>query len=349
MKQYITSENYEAFYLDYIEGNLSNEETTALKLFFIAHPEFQLEDESLVELSLDDSIKLSAFEKELLKKDSDKAIVTSSNAEFFLVSELEGTIYTSQQKQLDALVANSKALQTEQKLYAKTILPSETLIYGNKSTLVQKKKGRIIPFWMIGSSVAAASIALFILFRAPETSQNTSKSQQTIAKNKKEVFKFPSKNNLQNKINNASQTPVFHHINIDKQDNITNNNLWPSAELLQKEIENGAPQPEFAYIEKENRNEIAPKETNKLPNNLPLIAPNNEENGNAYAQVKTNETPNIDLAAENGLTGLYNPIPMITRTMSERLNTTVEFKKNRDKTKKGFFLKIGKLIIDRTK
>ena len=53
MKNKIDIQNYEAFLLDYMEGNLSSEETVALQLFAAQHPhlEIDLNDLELVGLA----------------------------------------------------------------------------------------------------------------------------------------------------------------------------------------------------------------------------------------------------------------------------------------------------------
>ena len=44
MNQLITEENYESFYLDFLEGNLNQEDTNAMLAFLDEHPMFKLED-----------------------------------------------------------------------------------------------------------------------------------------------------------------------------------------------------------------------------------------------------------------------------------------------------------------
>lgn len=347
MRTLITLENYEAFYLDFLEGNLSEEDARALAAFFEVHPELKLDEEELPILSVDNSIGLTAFEKELLKKDDSNAFITTENAEFYIVSDLENQLNDKQKNDLNKIVASSEELQTEKAFYQKTILPKETILYPNKSELIQEKKARIIPLWLIGSSIAAASVGFFFFFQSPETgipSQFPMPNyaiQKEPVKEVKDQFEYNTKKNTFQVIKDNSE--------IRPNENFKKDNRLPNEKLLQYELENGPLNPDFAYnpVEKKETpketKENNQKEENKIPNEFPIISP-----GNDYVKVEPKET-NVDLASNSVVSGLYNPIPMVTKTMSERLHTTVEFKKHRDKTKKGFFLKIGKFVIDRTK
>ena len=67
MKNLINIENYEAFLLDYMEGNLSTEDTVALQMFAAQHPHLNIDlnDLELVELNAEE---ISFNAKENLKK-----------------------------------------------------------------------------------------------------------------------------------------------------------------------------------------------------------------------------------------------------------------------------------------
>ena len=67
MANKINIENYEAFLLDYMEGNLSTEDFVALQMFSAEHPHLNIDlnDLELVELETE---KIHFNEKENLKK-----------------------------------------------------------------------------------------------------------------------------------------------------------------------------------------------------------------------------------------------------------------------------------------
>ena len=67
MKTLINIENYEAFLLDYMEGDLSTEDTVALQMFAAQHPHLNIDlnDLEFVELNAEE---ISFNAKEDLKK-----------------------------------------------------------------------------------------------------------------------------------------------------------------------------------------------------------------------------------------------------------------------------------------
>ena len=81
--------NYEAFYLDFLEGNLNEEDTALLMAFLEANPDLKMEDDSLPtfeaeEFELDDALK-----NDLKQPLIDEAI-TNNNVEYFMISDAEG-------------------------------------------------------------------------------------------------------------------------------------------------------------------------------------------------------------------------------------------------------------------
>ena len=74
MANKINIENYEAFLLDYMEGNISTEDLVALQIFAAQHPHLNIDlnDMELVELNSD---AVSFEGKNNLKKVSDEQFV----------------------------------------------------------------------------------------------------------------------------------------------------------------------------------------------------------------------------------------------------------------------------------
>ena len=73
MNMPITIENYEAFYLDYLEGNLSGETLVAFEAFLAAHPELSVDDDALVTLPVSEE-SFDAVQKLSMKKGINMAI-----------------------------------------------------------------------------------------------------------------------------------------------------------------------------------------------------------------------------------------------------------------------------------
>jgi len=82
----ITRKNYEAYLLDYVEGNLSPELIAELMLFLEQNPDLKevLEDFEIHKL---EPVEDLGFDKTRLKKET--GIITSDNYEDFIIAEVE--------------------------------------------------------------------------------------------------------------------------------------------------------------------------------------------------------------------------------------------------------------------
>lgn len=160
----INKNNYEAFFLDYHEGNLSTEQVADVLLFVELHPELKEVFESF------ESIAIDGFERsEFKNKSSLKKIVLSANThseyalseiDYLLISSLEKTRTESESKQLRQLLKNNRIVAKDAILYAHTVLkPANEVIFEGKERL-KKKKAILVPFYY--SIAIAASIALII-------------------------------------------------------------------------------------------------------------------------------------------------------------------------------------------
>ncbi len=114
----ITLHNYEAYLLDYSEGNLSMEDLASLKSFILAHPELeiQLEEESLPSLMQENE---SVDFKNNLKKD--KVFLEDED----LINYLEGNLSPDEQKTIELKLAKDKELARTFELYRKTFLQGD--------------------------------------------------------------------------------------------------------------------------------------------------------------------------------------------------------------------------------
>jgi hypothetical protein len=162
----VNIENYEAFYLDYLEGNLDEEQTRAFLLFLDQHPDLKLEDElpSFVE---NDAVHLdSAFISGLKMFDASQ-LITEDNYEQFMIASVEQQLPATKQVELNDFIGRREYLKTELDLYQKTkLIPDLSLVYPGKTTL---KRGLVVPMYVRFAAVAA-SIVLILMFIPWKTS-----------------------------------------------------------------------------------------------------------------------------------------------------------------------------------
>jgi len=170
--------------LDHLEGNLSPQDTLALKAFAILYPELELNfDEELVSLE-NESIKFG--EKQNLKAGFSDELVIG-----YLENVLEGEEKTQAKK----LAQNNTVFKHELELYKKTIASAdESIVFENKESL--KRRPAIIFFSQTNYiRVAAALLLLFgiwfmisrVMKQGPEVSTemaNTLKEEKISTPNK---------------------------------------------------------------------------------------------------------------------------------------------------------------------
>ncbi len=155
----ITKNNYEAYLLDYVEGNLSPELIADLMLFLENNPELKedLDDFEIHELI---PLKIGLSDKSQLKKEGE--LVTLLNYEELLIAEIEGLNSPEISNQLNLFLNGNSILKKQLGVYQNTRLVAPEIVFDEKKTLL-RKESKVIPlYWW--SSVAAAVIAILFWF-----------------------------------------------------------------------------------------------------------------------------------------------------------------------------------------
>lgn len=322
----ITRDNYEAFYLDFLEGTLSKELEKALLAFLAANPDLQLDDEGLPSLS-EDETALTEFDKLLLKKhDSKPLVITKQNIELYLVAQLENQLSDEEKLALEQWLNQHPEYLKDKALYAKTVLPQESIVYLNKGELYQE--ARIIPLWARVSAAAASVILLLGLAASlnynsvdvngpglpqfgnikgqPTKVDSLHPSElQPLQQLANDRYIAPHKNNSPEKQNNSSQ----------QQDN---------PNMASNGSNNDQP--------KQNNNHVTNENGGILPDQPDLAT-----------HVTEKHNPEVH-DAQNDYAFGANPIEPITNELSKRLNTVIDFRRAKEEQDKpsGFYLKIGR-------
>ncbi len=349
MKKLIHTDNYESFYLDYLEGTLSEEERIAFEEFLAANPELQI-DEELVFLD-DAPEKMDPLQKSLLKKE-DLSIVTSENLEYFAIGKVENVLSANEEQLFDGYLAKHPEAQKLVADYRETRLQPSAVLYPNKEDLKEKEVA-FISWKMIGGIVAAAAILLLFFqlgFNSNHTQETTAgntvaqnnsgkkKNSQTKSEDKKSSKMVPSPEST-----GENNTYVAQKSNAKRGNSAVNPNSGDRANTVQKEKKN----PE-QLIPVQPESEKNPLAENK-PHH-PTILPQVKDDKQPVAPTLNNDmnkAPSKDLASNTGGSNMKNPIPLITNTLSEKTKTTVDFQtgKATETQKGGFFVKIGKFEV----
>jgi hypothetical protein len=157
----IHRDNYEIFFIDFFDGNLSEELTKELYAFLEENPDLKLEFQAFKPISLTNETVEFSFKEDLKKNLSAPLPIIPSETTEWLIDELENNLSPKNR------IALEKALQTNQELAKERALIQKTLLKADKSIVFPdkeklKKEGRTIPLYMYWS--AAASVVLVLFF-----------------------------------------------------------------------------------------------------------------------------------------------------------------------------------------
>ncbi|MBK9284408.1 MAG: hypothetical protein IPM51_08810 [Sphingobacteriaceae bacterium] len=128
----ISLDNYEAFLLDYFEGNLSEDTIHELKTFILLHPELNIDLTNL---------DLPVLEKEENEIESKTDLLKTVNQyqEEKVLTYLEGLMSKQEKLQFENELNNNPELQALLNLYSNTILKQDfSEVFEGKETLLEK-------------------------------------------------------------------------------------------------------------------------------------------------------------------------------------------------------------------
>lgn len=329
--------NYEAFYLDYLEGNLSGAELEAFEAFIAVHPELALEDTELPQLLPTDET-FDPVQKLALRQPIDLAALNASTIEFFLIAREEGLLDSSQQAQLNHWLEANAHYQQDARLYAMVKLESDlTETYAHKSEL-KRPLGRVIPLWWPGVAAAAGIALLVTIGLGYNTGTNPTQSAGTHSRKGENTHAYHNPVHTtpvqvagtQNgkKRNTPQKTPAKQTNQSPskvKRFNYQRNILLEDAVLASLEKRQ-------ATLQVETPSYVTP-----LPEDVAFVR---------TEPVTAPEKPQTDLAW-TPVSEMKNPIEPVTNTLSSTFNTPVDFRTAKASKRKsgGFYLKIGKLEV----
>ena len=158
----INRTNYESWFLDYFEGNLSAEQVAEMFLFLDQHPELQQEFESFELIKLD-NIEEDVFEKKQSLHKSE--VITVANIQQWLLDQAEGQLNPEQLQQLQSFLAANPEYIREQELIAKTRLITGDEVHPSKTFLFDftTPDDRNIQHWLIAETEDALTLQQRVL------------------------------------------------------------------------------------------------------------------------------------------------------------------------------------------
>lgn len=316
--------NYEAFYLDYLEGNLSEEDTMMLLQFLEEHPECRMEEEDLVLLNDDAPMTFSG--KQNLKQVDEEGPIAMDNVEHFMIADAEGLLTDAKKEELNTVVAEDQELEATRRRYnAVYYTPDESVVYGGKSDLKQR---RAIVLWPYMSGAVAAAAVVAIMFMANTYDKLVIDTTMPVAQ------ASPVSGNSDEKPEKKDD-PIQKIIDQTKPSNNTYTAATnPGVGIADKPV----------------------IRLNRMDRREHQISPSNS-NGDVASRPHLGEPVDWTTPVEFGgpTTGfgpdMEDPIEPITAFIAEKSKTDIEFKRRKaTKEKKGGFLvKIGKFELSKNR
>ncbi len=290
----ININNYEAFVLDHMEGNLSAELTAELKAFLVLHPELDvdLNDTELVSLEIESVLY---NEKENLKKTN-----PSINDEQF-VAYIENELSGEEKVKFEKAVAADQFLQKELAIYKHTILKADSsIVFADKASL--KRKPKVLWFQSAATlSMAAALIlilGLWFMFRGSFGTENTKTNE--LAANKASNSSASVNNTTSVKEETVPTTQTVEITNETKQ--LASNT--PRTYSSKKKTEQIAVTNTVPLVVTNTLPEIANNTIPEKQNNLVIEPKNNEQ-----PVFAANSKPNFIVTTGNDEEELVDPVP----------------------------------------
>ncbi|MGB0932888.1 MAG: hypothetical protein ACPGU5_01310 [Lishizhenia sp.] len=306
----ITKENYEIYYLDHLEGNLSEQLSIELNLFLEAHPELII-DESVLSIT-EESIHFE--NKEDLKLWDEKESIQLKNIDGFIIANQEQLLTPKKQEELANFIARNSFLQKEINYYKKCYLQANLEVYFDKKAKLKQKENRVLWPWI---SSAAASLILLISITSNLTTT---------------VVKYSQRKQLDLTISERE----------DQQEK-----EWNSEVVSRKQVQ--FVQHEKAHSKankRQNRRTQAAIKIEKLPIRIAqekLILPSSliETEKKIVAETE------VITASLDQLKEMNNPIWAVTNLVGAITNKEVDFRTGKATEKKsgGFRLKFGEFEI----
>jgi len=150
----INRHNYEEFFLDYHEGNLTGEQKAMVILFIESNEDLLDEFYTFKEMTLEIT-DTSTIEKSSLYNGPH-----SSNREDYFIGWIEGDLTSEEKVQTQELVNANASFSKELELFQKTKLIPTAEVYADKQNL--RKSARVIP--LLKYAVPAAAAVTFFIF-----------------------------------------------------------------------------------------------------------------------------------------------------------------------------------------
>ncbi len=210
----INTHNYEAFFLDFLDGNLSEKEQKELNRFLQNNPSLKEELESFENITLKPEHIVFKNKQNLIKKTQAQHFEITE-FEYLCVADIEKDINIEEKQQLAHELKKPENRTAYKQIKNTKLQADKSIIFENKNSL--RKNTVILNYRTVISAVSAAAILLFFIFKGEILNVNeTDNNLQLAYKHKtikpiKQNFKTPKTNIYDKNHTQQEQTLVTHN------------------------------------------------------------------------------------------------------------------------------------------
>ncbi len=325
--------NYEAFYLDFLEGNLNEADTVLLLDFLEKHPDLVVDMEEYPTLEDQKETAGAAFLAGLKQVDLEHESISEENYESFIIAAVEEQLTDHRLHELETFLQNHPQAAAMRSTYEQVkLVPDLSVGYGDKRDLKQK---RTIVLWQ--AIAVAASILAFLLFYGiwkQQTSEPGSQTQWASGDPEKTQPVRPLKSDVSHPDevllvaeNNNSRTEGEGYLTTE------------AAKTTDGVQTKTARRPKYAEVAALETRQVAitGSETNRdiVLTSLPPVQTVNHSNS-------------TEDQSHMAMNDMRNPIKPITKRLSEFTDTDIDVRtaKSTPDKRGGFYLKIGKFEVE---
>lgn len=357
----INRNNYEIFFIDYLDNNLSQADLLDLTAFLAENPDLESELNEIKNVKLKpETINFSS------KSDLKKHVTYSGNFNELCIKYIENKITFDDKNKLFEIIKQNPDLKNEFELFKLTILkPDNSIIFSDKKSL---KKYILSPFYKNAvklSTVAAAAI-IFILIVLQINNNNIKINNTKVFANNKNIKKINStksniikNNNINNKFiatskiirnNIITNNNIFENKDTIAETIISNNKNVPDSTVLNNNLNNIAIEPVNNNLANNESDNYQIKNNKYLDSTLNAVFENSKY---SHFRDMINNVPYNSITASNSKfpnIGVWDVIKAGTSGINYITGSQIEVENKTDKKKhiKHFSLKIGKIGFTRT-
>jgi len=162
----INRQNFETYFIDYLDGGLDPGQVAELLSFLEKNPDLERELKEFENIQIKPGKNIFPGKEGLKKTISDIPVINESNFEEYCIAKIEGDLRAKDEVILERYLADFPGKRKDFELFAKTILQPDTIFFKDKASLKKPYAGLKIgkrTMWAYVSA-AASIVILLILF-----------------------------------------------------------------------------------------------------------------------------------------------------------------------------------------